>query len=770
MLENVFVLDLADEQGSFCSKLLADLGATVIKIESSKGDSARNSLSFQYCNTNKFGVALDLESRSGKWAFRRLIEKADVLMETCTPRQLQALALSSNQLSRANPFLVHVSITGFGRTGPKRNYRSHDSIASAFGGQMFVSGVPAGQPMSLFGRQSYYAASLFGANAVLLGLRNRKVTGRGCYIDLSAQEAVASTLDHVIIDYFFNGKITGREEELRHDSFATLRCKDGYIGIPVFRNWDTLIELMESEGKAQELLESRWQRTAYREKHAARVFEVAESWAQVHTRQELFELGQAMQFPWAPIESPAEVRRCPQLKSRRFFAGISIPGCDQQISIPRLPYRFSAFKPPQLHPASSLGNHTRLIMERLNTDPGKKPAKNLSDIASNPSAKSGHILNGIRVVDLTRMLSGPYATRILGDFGAEVIKVQSNLTAHGAERNDNPYFLEWNRNKRSISLNLDHPEARELFLELVSISDVVVENYSPRVLENWGLTYKHLLKAKPDLIMASISAMGQTGPWRNYVGFAPTFHALSGLAFATPHAADRPATISNAYGDVVAGLYASLAILSSLKHRDETGKGQFIDISAYEALCTLLGPAFSALSDPVGDCEPGFRGCYPCAGNDRWCTIAISSEDEWRIFCRIIGDPERISKKFPAIANTKKVRTDLDGLIAQWTIRQKAENVVRRFQNAGIAAGVVQNARDLAEDRHLAARRFFVTLKHPSLGSFTSSRSALWLCREKPANWKSAPLLGEANHYVFAELLGHSDADIRAFIKKRVLY
>jgi crotonobetainyl-CoA:carnitine CoA-transferase CaiB-like acyl-CoA transferase len=253
------------------------------------------------------------------------------------------------------------------------------------------------------------------------------------------------------------------------------------------------------------------------------------------------------------------------------------------------------------------------------------------------------------------MLAGPYATRILADCGAEVIKVQSKKTAKGAETNASGYFSTWNRNKRSITLDLSHAEARRTILELAAISEIVVENFSPRVMPNWGLTYDTLKGARPDLIMAGISAMGQTGPWRDFVGYGPTFHALSGLTALTSAGKTSPVGLGHAYGDTIVGLYAALAILAALRHKDITGEGQYIDISGYESICSLLGPAFLAanskkLSQPPEDCNGNYtpaapHGCYLCAGNDRWCVIAVFAENEWQTFCDLLGNPEWTKKK-----------------------------------------------------------------------------------------------------------------------------
>jgi crotonobetainyl-CoA:carnitine CoA-transferase CaiB-like acyl-CoA transferase len=794
LLEGVCILDLADEPGSFCSKLLADMGAAVIKIESAEGDPtrrlrpfnparadlSRTSLSFFYHNTNKLGIALNLDSPKGKHALHRLIEGADVLVETFAQGRLEALDLGASRLRVVNPHLIHISITGFGRSGPKRSFLFSDSVASAFGGQMYLSRAPSEPPVKLFGLQSFYTASLFGANAVLLALRKRKVTGKGSYIDLSIQESVASTLDHVMIDYFHEGKITGRQDDSPEGRyFAMLPCKDGFIQITAFRNWETLTQLLDSEGKAGDLSDKKWQREAYRKRHFKHIIDVLSEWTRDYTKLELFELGQAMQFPWAPVFTLQEVLHSPQLKTRRFFVRTVLPVDNSIMYVPGFPCRFSGLFSHPLKPPPLLGEHNSQFLKNLCIRRGRNTAGSEDRIRSGHSMKSGSILRGIRVVDLTRMLSGPYATRILGDFGAEVIKVQSELTSQGAERNDLPYFSAWNRNKRSICLNLDHPGARDLFLDLTAVSDIVVENYSPRVLANWSLTYKHLKRVRPDLIMASISAMGHTGPWKDFVGFGPTFHALSGLISATSTLHDTPINLGHAYGDVIAGLYAALAILTSLEHRDRTGKGQYLDLSAYEALCTLLGPALME-ADLAGrrkksgkqSAESGGAvpcGCYPCAGEDRWCVIVVINEEQWRAFCRATGKAELTAEKFSTSTKRERNRAELDRLIAGWTSSLVAETVVRRLQKAGIAAGIVQDAADLARDKQLAARHFFVSLKHPILGATYSDRSALWPWREKPMYWKAAPRLGEDNRYVFVQLLGHSESDLKSFAKKGII-
>ena len=390
------------------------------------------------------------------------------------------------------------------------------------------------------------------------------------------------------------------------------------------------------------------------------------------------------------------------------------------------------------------------------------------------------ILNGLRVLDFTWMLAGPYATRLLSDFGAEVIKIQSKKTAKGAESNLTAYFNAWNRNKRSITLDLSYPEAREIVLKLTALSDIVIENFSPRIMPNWCLDYEQLREVKPNLIMVSLSAMGQTGPWKDFVAFGPTIQALSGFTYLTSFTQDSPMGLGYAYADVIAGLYAAMGILAALQYRDRTGKGQYIDLSEYEVLCTVLGPTFLDLSinhkevTPRGnrsnDLSAAPYGCYKCLGMDRWCVIAVFDEAEWQVLCKVMGYPDWTQEeRFSTQSKRKEHSEELDIFLGQWTIQHPAEGVVELLQKSGIPAGVVQNAEDIARDPQLIAREFFVTVEHPVLGEMISDASPIKFKDYSKTSWKAAPLLGEDNQYVFRELLGFTEEELSSYAERGVI-
>ena len=378
LLSSLRVLDLADEKASFCSRLLANMGARVIKIEKPGGDPSRNigpfrkgslksknSLSFFYNNTNKLGITLDLEHREGKSLFLMMVRKTDVIVETFPPGYLEQIGLDFKVLAQVNPKHILVSVTGFGQNGPMRDLKSCDLVASAYGGQMYVSGSPSKPPLKAFGEQSYVAASLFAATGVLLALRKRAKTGKGEHIDISLQESVTATLEHVMVRYFSEGVIPRRQGSLHwNDAFTVLPCKDGFIHLTLFQQWETLIEWLDTEGMAEDLKDEKWRDEDYRRAHAEHVIKVLGWWTKTHTVDELFELGQRMRFPWAPVQSPGDVLRSPQLNGRDFFVEMDHPETGSVLKYPGVPYKFSRGFIHKKKPAPLPGEDNVMIYQK----------------------------------------------------------------------------------------------------------------------------------------------------------------------------------------------------------------------------------------------------------------------------------------------------------------------------------------------------------------------------------------------------------------------
>jgi benzylsuccinate CoA-transferase BbsE subunit len=298
------VLDLTDDKGMLCPRLLADMGAEVVRVKKPA-------------------------------ALKRLIKTADVLIESFSPGYLPSLGLGYDQLSQINPRLVMASITPFGQSGPYRDYKSCDIVASALGGQMYVSGEPDSPPLKPFGNQSYYLASLFGAIGILLALWGRHTSGRGQHIDISLQEGVASALDHVLVRYFYQGVVAKRRGSLYwNDAFNIFPCKDGYILLSLFQQWETLVEWLVAEGMAEDLTHEKWRDRDYRFQHLDHIIEVLGRWTKNHSVAELVEKGQAMRFPWAEVVSISKLLSSPQLKARRFWVEVEHPQTGKKYKFP----------------------------------------------------------------------------------------------------------------------------------------------------------------------------------------------------------------------------------------------------------------------------------------------------------------------------------------------------------------------------------------------------------------------------------------------------
>ncbi len=335
------VLDLADAKGMLCSRLLADMGASVIKVEKPGADSAR-SLSFWEANLGKRDITLNLEVKQGREIFKRLVKTADVMVESYQPGYLEVLGLGYSQLTEINPRLVMVSITNFGQSSPYRDYKSCDMVACALGGQMYVCGEPETRPRKPFGAQAYRSASLFAAVGILLALWSRHTTGRGQHIDISVQECVAATLDHVLVRYFYEGAVARRQGNLHwNNAFRAFPCRDGYILLSLFQQWETLVEWLDSEGMAEDLTDKKWLDRGERLKHLGHVVEVLERWTRNHTVAELVEQGQSMRFPWAEVASISRLVDSPQLKERNFWVEMEHPESGGKYKFPGVPCKLS---------------------------------------------------------------------------------------------------------------------------------------------------------------------------------------------------------------------------------------------------------------------------------------------------------------------------------------------------------------------------------------------------------------------------------------------
>ncbi|MDI6858477.1 MAG: CoA transferase [Dehalococcoidia bacterium] len=398
-------------------------------------------------------------------------------------------------------------------------------------------------------------------------------------------------------------------------------------------------------------------------------------------------------------------------------------------------------------------------------------------------------LEGIRVVDFTWAWAGPQASLILALMGAEVIKVESrrrldhsrlrSLVAGPMVGPDSSFiFNTLNLNKLSVTLNLSQPRAVEIAKAIVKVSDVVMENMRPGVMDRLGLGYEALRQVKSDIIMLSSSAVGGTGPERSYTGYAPTFAAMGGLAYITGRPGGRPAPLMGSI-DLRVGSTSAFAVLAALHYRKRTGKGQYIDLSSAEAVSALMGDVFLDYSmnrrvPPRMGNRSKFmapHGCYRSKGENQWVSIAVGSDEEWRALCETIGDKRlKEDERFADCLSRWQNQDALDAVIGEWTSAHDQHEIVETLQKAGVAAMPVYDGPSLVQDEQVKARGTLTPVEHPLMGE-KMVVAPMWRLSKTPAEIRRhGPLLGQDNEYVLGELVGMSKEEIEKLAEEQVVY
>lgn len=741
-LAGVRVVDATTGWAALAGRLLADLGATVTKIEPPGGEAGRlappivagESLPFWRRNLGKTVVQLaPADPRLGE-----LLASAEVVIEGGPVR---AVDLAPFVVERTD--LIVATLSPFG-AGPRAHWRATDLVAQAAGGMLALNGLPDGEPLAVAGEPAYALAAHYLVGGVLLALRARRATGHGQRVEVTLQEAVAAAIEPAGVLYNAEGRIVRRNGDLHWvRGYSIIPCADGFATVAWNRQFHHLVALLASDGMADDLADERYLDPAVVDAEIDHLRAVIARWAATRTRAEIFHRAQELRLQWAPVNRPAEVLTDPQLAARRFFT--LLPGPGGSLPVAGTPARLSRtpWRPRHAHPPATAD--VRPVAP-------KRPTASLTSGA----------LVGIRVLDFTWVLAGPYGTRILADHGADVIKVQTDRKLVGYVGDG--YFATWNRNKRGITLDLDHQEARALVRRLVAVCDVVTDNFSARVLRQWGLDDETLLAIKPDLIIAHLTGMGRTGPYQHYVSYGPTAQALCGMSWLTAYGpGERPLGLGFSLSDHIAGLALANAILAALDHRDRTGEGQVIDVSQFEASATFLEAAYleAAAGLPVeargnaGDRgSVGPVGVVRCAGDDRWLAVEVETPDQQTALTQLFGAPT----------------SDLTEALAAWASAQDAEEAMRSLQELGIAASIVATAADLVErDEGLRARGFWWMTDHPTLGRFRTDGSPIRLNGTPPPPARPSPLMGQHNEEVFVELLGLAPDEVRRLAETGVI-
>lgn len=755
------VVELSSPFTRFAGRILVGLGYDVVLVESPDGDPTRHEFgghAFGHWHAGKKSVVLDLGTEAGRRDLARLVAAADVFLDGSTP--------GAEPVAVQDGATVHVRVTPFGVDGPRSGWAATNLTVAALGGMLAQVGDPDGPPLLLPEGQAEQLAGVNAAIAALLGLRARR-RGPVPLVDVSAQECVAASLEAGTLAYLHEDRVPPRPGRVHplvpHGLF---RAADGYLGGGLGgspRMWDALLEWLVEEGAADDLTDPRWNDPVERKRHQGHIFEVVQRFLDKWTKEEFAVAAQSRKLPWSAVDRPDELLVNPQLNDRDFFVDVvSRDGVTRDLGFG---FAFPEGSRVRDLVVADLGEHQSL----LDTSSTLENAVVEKDSGRLP-------LDGIRVLDLTWVLAGPYCTRILADHGADVVKVES-LGRPDPTRfapfmhlsrgpHDDPdtsgYFNDVNRNKRSITLDTRSPAGLEVLADLIAQSDVVVENFSSSVMEKMGLGYERLRELRPDIVYVSMSGMGHTGPRSGWVSYADIVSAATGLTALTGWDADRVVGVIYGHGDIVAGLQAATAVLAALEHRDRTGRGQHVDLSQLEAMASHMGTSVvqatgtGRFPTPIGNAHPTMspHGVFRCLGVDRWCAIAVRDDADWRHLCEVLGRPDW-ADRFGTAPARREHETEIADAIAAWAAPLPAETAAEILQAAGVPAGAVQNGRDLVEsDPHLRARGYYVPGDHPKVGRFLHEGAPVRVGAPVAVR-RAAPLLGADTDDVLRDVAGY---------------
>lgn len=741
-LGDLRVVEVSDRiAGAYCGKLLVDAGADVVKVEPPQGDPLRrytltgaapppgtDSPLFSYLNAGK---------RSVTTCSADLLARADIVVLTADRTEAAARGVDPQRLLQAEPNCVVVTVSDFGWTGPWAQRPATEFTLQAASGLTGFRGDPAGPPISIGGELGEYMGGVWAAFGALALHRRVRAGGSGGHLDMSMLEAVTLMQS----SEWLHSQLLQVPPVRRSIEVPSIeRAKDGYVGISMVtgQQWLDFAAMVDcpefTENPALQFQLGRWD---YRDWIRERI----DPWMRSRTVEEIVELGQLFRLPLAPLGNGATIPEMDHLQQRGVY--VANPAGFRQ---PRPPWLMTEARPAPLRPAPTVGDAD-----------GELPWPPRASSAATTS--TGRPLAGVRIVDFTAFWAGPAATHAMAAFGADVIKIESvqrpdGIRYSGGMRKDVDDWWEYgwlfhamNTNKRSVTLDLQTQDGLRLVKELISTADAVVENFSPRVMEQFGLGADVLLGVNPRLVMMRMPAFGLSGPWRDRVGFAPTMEQIAGLAWVTG-LPDGPPIPPRGACDPLAGAHAAFALLAALDFADRTGRGQLVEVPMIESVLnvtaaqTMEYEVFGQVMERRGN--RGHAGAiqdvYRCAGQDNWVALCAHTPAHRAALAELTGP---------------------NSALEQWLASQEAEAVVETLARQGIPAAVVISPSLAVDNPQLQHRGFFETLDHPRTGKgwypcppFHRPEGVdAWL-------YRTPPTLGEHNAEVLTGLCGLEQAEL----------
>jgi crotonobetainyl-CoA:carnitine CoA-transferase CaiB-like acyl-CoA transferase len=820
------VLDLTDERGLIAGRMLADLGADVVQVEPPGGSTARHcapleagggSLYFDAYAANKRGVRADPDTPDGQQLIRQLAAAADILIESADHGVMAGNGLDWPDLQQINPRLIYVSITAFGRTGPKAHHAASDLTVWAAGGPLNLNRDGTLPPVRISVPQTYLHAGADAAAGALFALQARHRIGYGQHVDVSAQAALgASTLARVLA-YAVGDTTPGPDEPGRHGSSGPAAqpfptkwpCQDGLVECVIglgpatggftnaFMRWmaDEGATTPELDGIDWRTLPSRIEDGTFTSEDLANVQGTVAAFLAPKTKREILRAAVDRKLLCVPIYDTADIASSEQLAARDFW--IEVGDGDRRRRLPGPCAKVSADAFSIRRPAPLLGEHTAEVTAEWLSGPDTAPAGERSPVSAvpGPDAQDGNDLplTGLKVLDLSWVVAGPVIGRALADFGATVIRVESSARVETArlvppfyggipDPRNSALYVTWNCGKLGITVDLSTERGREIVRQLAGWSDVVLESFSPGQIQRWGLDYASLAAQHPDLIMLSTALMGQTGPDAKLAGYGNIGAALSGFQNIAGWPDRPPLGPYGAYTDYLGPRFSITTLLAALDHRQRTGNGCYIDVSQAEAGVYMQS---SELADyarngtvvhRIGNADRVFapHGVYRCLpehdGYERFIAIAVRTDEQWQDLADLIGRPDLAADPGLSTAAGRRGRQgDLDQVLEAWTTGQKAGDIEQRLQDSRIPAHISASSQDFCTDPQLAHRGHLIQLTDPRHGTATVEGPRYLLSVTPGRVTRTAPDYGQDNEYVLTELLGYTPGEVRDLTDQGVL-
>ncbi len=779
-LAGVRVIDTTEERGEMCARLLADLGADVVKVEPPGGSSGRtlppfapdgSSLSFAFRNYNKRGVVLDVTTEEGRTELDRLLAGADVWVDGHRPGEWADAGFDTATASKRHPHLVVTAITDFGQTGPYRDFVATDDVMVAIGGMLCRSGELGRPPLLTPGYLAYDVASTTAAFFTLAALWQREQTGEGQHLDVSVMQAVAQITDWSMANYTQIKAAGGLYGQVRNGSkpvYPLYPCADGYVRLIILspRQWRAMRAWL---GEPEILQDDHWDSLLGRMSIQADVLDpMFADLFKDRTAADLADEAQRRGIVMTPVLKPAEVPAMPHFVERGTFVEAEVaPGVVGPIATGF--FEIDGERVGYVHRSPGLGEHTDDVAAE------DWPSHD----AESPGARTPAFpFTGLKVLDFGHGGVGVETGRLFAEYGADVLKVETYTYPDFIRQTSggmmSPSFASSSRSKRSVGVNVKNPEGAKVIRRLLEWADILIENTSTGTMADMGVPYELVHEINPRLVYASSQLMGSSGPWKDWLGYGPSTRPVGGMTHLWNFAdGGAPPGSGAIHPDHLVGRMLALGALAGVIGRQRGGEGIHVEVAQVETVINTLGDLFLKEALEPGSVGPqGNRnergapwGVYQCLGEERWCVITIRDDDDWRAFRKALGDPEWASApELDSVDGRRAAHDELDARIGEWTATRTDGDIMELLQGAGVPAAVMSYPTDLAEGPHSIARNYPRPVEQPPIGELLLEGQAFESDGMPAPYIAAAPMLGEHTRQIAREVLGLTDDEIDALV------